>query len=271
MNQTIYSHLQIDSTWGSSIILYNASNMIQTPHISLLPAGLIRTYTVLPKQRYTLDEGYLSVLLQNSSAPFACSILAPSCVIATVGLYVKENGGIKFYNTIQGKLSSDPESFYSVFSQDQWTHLQTEVNPDKSWLKAPYAHYVDYYSRMYDIGIGDCSNGQGTDLEGHPAGTHSSGKSFDFNYPTISGGSTHYPVITETLFAPDGQLIKERLDHRRLFNFCSTLNLRLGMTFLMDERIVSYMISLYGASSGSMFTGTPAGQNNHDKHAHGQV
>jgi hypothetical protein len=271
MKQNFYPHLLIDDAWGTNIVFFNTSNQVQVVHVSIQPQGgeQIRSFNILPKQRFILDEKFLALMLMNDKRPFALALLLPDAVVEMVGLYTKNpDESIKFFQEILPSTPEEPESFYGPRPDGSMAIMAFNYlgYPNTNYLQNPHAYIVDYYARTYDIQLGDCCIVDFSDPEGHPPGTHSSGRSFDINYPLTIAGTTHYPVISATLFDADGALIPERFDYRRFMDFIYSVK---ATTVFVDQRIESFLASKYGANS--VIQGTPVGQYNHDKHAHVNV
>lgn len=285
-----FPYLMIDSSWGSTINIFNSGFSDAKIKISIRRGQRKeeQNITIAINNRYNFSESMLQNIIGIGSDPFSVSIMCYESITILCGMYFKGSTGMDFFNIMpESNMIDSPSCLYCGNGVSFDTSLNMNLykfygNPEGKYLKYIQGCIVDFifsYDGLNNISnpmvIGDCCREDGIELAGHPPGTHigiasGGGLAFDFNYPRYDGGYTFYRPIgasTSSIISNDGIVLDNYFDSYRFQTLIDHLRSFFPETTVrVDTRIKTLLESKYGVRS--FIQGDPAGLYGHDNHCH---
>lgn len=286
----VFPHLMADSYWQTTVSLKNIGVATEPVEITLKRnTKVVKAFYSVPAfSSINLDNAAINLLLEAGTAPFSLTVVSSEYVVPHVGLYTNDQTGIKFWammtpEDMTGKPVVLSYASSCDMSLNQNWHLFYGQSDGRFLRQAEGGVLLGLFAKdrinsglPHKLVVGDCARYDGSDLFGHPAGSHPGvmssfpGCSFDLNYPRYDGGYTQYRpsgTIATPIFNDNGEILLNYFDHSRFMGFINSLRSYFpNMVCRVDQRVKTALEGIYGTMSWMQHDGI--GTYDHDKHCH---
>lgn len=284
-----YPYLVIDSSWGSTMNIFNSGFNSEKVKICFRRGQRKEELNILitPNNRYNITELEIQNTIGISSDPLSISILCNNEIAIMCGMYFKGSSGMDFFNIMpENIMVENIECLYSGngfefdvaennFLYKFYGSLDGKYLEYKTGCVFDYILSKDSLKNTNPLVVGDCCRNDALNLDGHPDGSHTGllsggGRAADINYPRYDGQYTHYRpdgAVVAPIFGADGSLLTNFFNHKRFYNLICDINIYFPDCIIrVDQRIKTFLDSEYGALG--FVQGDPINAYSHNMHSH---